>query len=145
MLGAVCNCWAVDKTCSCRFRLIWRQINRMCSFSQFLAILKSGHVDLFMLLPALITETSDNFLYVPHVVHLQAACGFCNVIILDSRNISMHTYALPMHRCCAPSIAMLVFIGALVLLRGLYGVINAITAVKAHRQWQRRVLVVHWR
>lgn len=37
---------------------------------------------------------------------------------------------------------MLVFTGALVLLRELYCVINAITAVKAHRQWQRTVCVV---
>lgn len=44
----------------------------------------------------------------------------------------MHTYALPNARlCCA--IAMLVFTGALVLLRGLYSVINAITALKTHR------------
>lgn len=45
----------------------------------------------------------------------------------------MHTYALP-DAILRRSIAMLVFTGALTLSRGLYSVINAITALKSHRQ-----------
>lgn len=49
----------------------------------------------FMIQRASICGTAENFFAMPHMLSLQAACWFFNVIILDSLNISMHTYALP--------------------------------------------------
>lgn len=43
----------------------------------------------------MIRVTPENFPHMPHMLSGETACWFFNVIILDSLNISMHTYALP--------------------------------------------------
>lgn len=59
-----------------------------------------------------------SFVFLAHCVY-EVPVDFFNVIILDSLNISMHTYARPsaMRRCAG--IAMLAYTGALVLIRDL--------------------------
>lgn len=83
--------------------------------------------------------TLQNYGPMPQMLFLQALSWRFNVIILDIPYISMHTYALPDATLpCAQSPCCFFFTGALMLLTGLYSVINAITALKSHRQWQRR-------
>lgn len=44
---------------------------------------------------AVISVTPEYFIYMYHMLFVRSPRGLFNVIILDSLNISMHTYALP--------------------------------------------------
>ena len=96
LASAVCNFWTVDHTCCSRFRLLIPRINQMCRFPRFIPIFKVrlANDDAYEKLRAVISATPENFLSMPRTSAARAACWFFNVIILDSLNISMHTYAL---------------------------------------------------